>query len=112
MRRVNTRTGASKGIFCKLARHARSVPRLTMLAVALKAGTASAQTLIWDASGAAGNPTPPATDGAGFWNTTTNANWFDGTNPDALWVNGGIASIGSGGAGDVITINDGSGTVT
>jgi autotransporter-associated beta strand protein len=69
---------------------------------------ALAQTLTWDAS--ASNPTAP-TDGSGNWNTTTGANWSNGA-ANAPWTSGGIAAIGNGGAGDTITIDDPSGTIT
>jgi autotransporter-associated beta strand protein len=63
----------------------------------------------WDAGGSA--PAAP-TDGSGNWNTTTDANWTDGTF-DAAWVTGNTATIGANnGPAGTITINDGSGTVS
>ncbi|HZZ27078.1 MAG TPA: autotransporter-associated beta strand repeat-containing protein [Pirellulales bacterium] len=62
-----------------------------------------AQTLTWDASGA--NPTAP-TDGDGFWDTTSHANWTDGTTSQA-WTNGDTAVIGNNnGSAGTITIDE------
>ena len=60
--------------------------------------TAAPAALTWDPSG---NHT--GSDGTGNWDTST-AIWGNGT-ADSGWVNGGIASIGSGGTGAVITID-------
>ncbi len=51
-------------------------------------------TLIWSPSGAA--------DGAGNWDTTSATNWNPG---QVVWNNGDFASIGGGGAGNIITID-------
>ena len=60
--------------------------------------TTAPAALTWDPSA---NHT--GSDGTGNWDTST-AIWANGTG-DSAWVNGGIASIGSGGAGAVITID-------
>ncbi|HUB24806.1 MAG TPA: hypothetical protein VL992_05200, partial [Tepidisphaeraceae bacterium] len=73
---------------------------------------ASGQTLTWDASGAA-TSSATATDGSGNWNTLTNSNWFTGTAPDSVWVNGDSAVFGNNnGAAGTVTINDASGSVS
>jgi autotransporter-associated beta strand protein len=95
------------------ARSGRRNSKLTLLATVMTAVflatlPAAAQTLTWDANPT--NPTAP-NDGSGNWNTTTDANWSDGTN-DFMWVTGDTASIGNGGTAGIITINDGSGTVS
>ena len=60
--------------------------------------TTAPAALTWDP---AANHT--GSDGTGNWDTST-AIWGTGT-ADSAWVNGGIASIGSGGSGAVITID-------
>jgi autotransporter-associated beta strand protein len=64
--------------------------------------------LTFDASGA--NPGAP-TDGNGNWDTTTGANWSNGS-ADSTWANGSTAFFGYGGAAGTVTIDDPSGAVT
>ena len=117
MQRANRdRSGkrAQTRLMTKSARLARGLGRggcwiaLPVLAAAIWASPASGQSLTWDASGT-GTPT----DGLGNWDTTSAANWFNGTPPDAVWTNGDVAlfGVGSGTAGTV-TIDDSSGSVS
>ena len=90
-------------------------------AMAIWASPSHAQTVTWDASGAA-TSAGSVTDGSGFWDVTNtlgnpDSNWFGGLF-DGTWVNGDVASIGnvannpSAGPAGTITIDDDSGSVT
>ena len=77
--------------------------------ILLSADISRATTLTWDSSGL--NPTAP-TDGTGNWDTTTAANWSNGT-VDAVWTTGNTAVFGSNnGTANTVTIDDASGTVS
>jgi fibronectin-binding autotransporter adhesin len=80
---------------------------LICLVVALPARAA---TFTWDSSGL--NPITP-TDGGGFWDIVgTNTVWSNGTS-DVVWDNASTAVFGhNNGAAGIVTIDDGSGTVT
>jgi hypothetical protein len=82
------------------------------LAVMASSGVTHGAMLIWDASGM--NPKNPQT-GGGTWNTTTSANWSNGSK-DTPWVNGSYAAIAASSPpapppGTVITIDDPSGSI-
>ena len=77
--------------------------------VVLCANLTLAQSFTWDASGA--NPTNP-TNGSGNWDTTSSANWSNGTT-DGTWVSGSTAVFEpkAGAPNAVVTIDDPSGAV-
>jgi fibronectin-binding autotransporter adhesin len=84
------------------------------LATAFISVSANGAALVWDASGNnPGNPQP----GDGNWDTTTSANWSNGST-DRVWANGSQAFFGTNSLspapplGTTITIDDKGGTVT
>jgi fibronectin-binding autotransporter adhesin len=79
-----------------------------LLAALSSAPLAAASSLFWDASG---SNAVNIQSGNGFWDTTTNANWSNGSS-DSTWINGSGAAFPLGNSsGGTITIDDGSGTV-
>ncbi|HUB25519.1 MAG TPA: autotransporter-associated beta strand repeat-containing protein [Tepidisphaeraceae bacterium] len=79
----------------------------SVFAVILPAA-ALAQSLTWDASG--NHPTSP-NDGSGNWDTSSAANWSNGS-ADSVWSNGDIAVFGAAnGAAGTVLIDDPSGGV-
>lgn len=80
-----------------------TVARLMAAALLATQARAANTSFTWDSSGA--NPTSPV-DGDGNWDTTTDANWSNGTN-DVTWPAIGTSNtavFGSGGTAGTVTI--------